>query len=112
MNREQFRKILNLRIEIDNVIIIWERDEDDFIKFCNEQSYDDKIPEEVLKWIFKNRTELLFKTSSIAVAIHAGAQTLMNPSSVLVCEILPKLAQLAKSNPGFFEIFTSISFRL
>ena len=65
MNREQFRKILNLRIEIDNVIIIWERDEDDFIKFCNEQSYDDKIPEEVLKWIFKNRTELLFKTSSI-----------------------------------------------
>lgn len=61
---------------------------------------DEEIPVEILKWAFKNRKELLFKPS-VQSSLHPKNSFIMN-------SIIPKLAELSRINPGYFEIFTSV----
>jgi len=114
LNIEQVKKILKIKREVDKGAILaendeilrknfpnQENDEEDFLRFCKDEANNcDKIPEEILRWVFKNRSELLFKQSALEVAIRTGSNGLMNT-------ILPMLAKLAEKNPGYFEIFSS-----
>jgi len=114
LNREQVQKILKTKKEVNKARHLAENeetlrrnfpeeepDEDDFVRFCNaEENNSEEIPEEILRWVFRNRSELLFKQSDLEVSIRTGSNALMNT-------ILPVLVKLAENNPGYFEIFTS-----
>lgn len=117
MKKEQVQKILKFKGNLDKALLkadaleILEKNspeeknnEESFVKFCIEKS-DEEISVEILKWAFKNRKELLFKPSVTEIAVQSS---LHPKNSFIMNSIIPKLAELSRINPGYFEILTSV----